>query len=136
RRPVGGRDRVDARRLAGSVLGLARLGKGRPVPAAAAAARVRAGAGFAPSLALLPRAPALLLSLARSGEASGRLAPLLDSAAQAIDRQLSDRSRVLLSLLEPLIIVVLGGVVGLIILAVLLPILRLNALASQAIGAS
>ncbi|WP_194744738.1 type II secretion system F family protein [Thermaurantiacus tibetensis] len=102
----------------------------------AIAARVRAGAGFAPSLALLPRAPALLLSLARSGEASGRLAPLLDSAAQAIDRQLSDRSRVLLSLLEPLIIVVLGGVVGLIILAVLLPILRLNALASQAIGAS
>lgn len=102
----------------------------------AIAGRVRAGASFAPALALLPAAPALLLSLARSGEASGRLAPLLEGAATAIDRQLSDKSRVLLSLLEPLIIVVLGGVVGLIVLAVLLPILRLNALAGQAIGAS
>ncbi|MFQ3594729.1 MAG: type II secretion system F family protein [Sphingomonadaceae bacterium] len=102
----------------------------------AIAARVRAGASLSSALPALPRAPALLLSLARSGEASGRLAPLLDSAATALDRQLSDRSRVLLSLLEPLIIVVLGGVVGLIILAVLLPILRLNALAGQAIGAS
>lgn len=102
----------------------------------AIAKKVRTGASFAPALALLPGAPALLLSLGRSGEASGRLAPLLDSAATAIDRQLSDRSRVLLSLLEPLIIVILGAVVGLIILAVLLPILRLNALAGQAIGAS
>jgi general secretion pathway protein F len=104
--------------------------------ARAIAGRVRAGAGFSESLGLLPKAPALLQSLARSGEASGRLAPLLDSAAQALDRQLSDRSRTLLSLLEPLIIVVLGGIVGVIILAVLLPILKLNALAGEAIGVS
>jgi general secretion pathway protein F len=102
--------------------------------ARAIAGKVRAGAGFSESLSLLPKAPTLLQSLARSGEASGRLAPLLDSAAQALDRQLSDRSRTLLSLLEPLIIVLLGGIVGTIILAVLLPILKLNALAGQAIG--
>jgi general secretion pathway protein F len=102
--------------------------------ARAIAGRVRAGAGFSDSLSLLPKAPALLQSLARSGEVSGRLGPLLDSAAQALDRQLSDRSRTLLSLLEPLIIVLLGGLVGVIILAVLLPILKLNALAGEAIG--
>lgn len=99
-------------------------------------AEVRAGRTLSAASAALPRAPGLLLSLTRSGEASGRLAPLLDSAAATLDRQLSDRSRALLSLLEPVIIVVLGGLVGLIILAVLLPILKLNALAGQAIGVS
>jgi general secretion pathway protein F len=100
------------------------------------AADVRTGRSFSDALGALPRAPGLLLSLARSGELSGRLAALLDSAAVALDRQLQDRSRTFLSLLEPLIIVVLGGLVGVIILAVLLPILRLNALAGQAIGVS
>jgi general secretion pathway protein F len=97
---------------------------------------VRAGKSLSSATAGLPKPPSLLLSLTRSGEASGRLAPLLDSAAATLDRQLSDRSRALLSLLEPAIIVVLGGLVGVIILAVLLPILKLNALAGQAIGVS
>lgn len=100
------------------------------------AAQVRAGASLSASIALLPRAPGLLLSLAQSGEASGRLAPLLESAAASLDRQLSDRSRTLLALAEPAIIVVLGGLVGLIILSVLLPILELNTLAGEAVGAS
>lgn len=99
-------------------------------------AEVRAGRTLSSATAGLPRAPGLLMSLTRSGEASGRLGPLLDSAAATLDRQLSDRSRTILSLLEPVIIVVLGGLVGLIILAVLLPILKLNTLAGQAIGVS
>ncbi|WP_448585948.1 type II secretion system F family protein [Thermaurantiacus sp.] len=98
------------------------------------AAEVRAGRSFSDALSHLPRAPGLLLSLARSGELSGRLAALLESAAGALDRELADRSRTFVSLLEPLIIVVLGGLVGMIILAVLLPILKLNALTGQAIG--
>lgn len=98
-------------------------------------AQIRAGASLSATLPLLPRAPALLVSLARSGESSGRLAPLLESAATSIDRQLADRSRTILALAEPAIIVVLGGLVGLIILAVLLPILELNTLAGAGIGA-
>lgn len=96
----------------------------------AIAARVRAGASLASGLPLLPAAPPLLVSLARSGEASGRLAPLLEGAAATLDRQLADRSRAALSLAEPLIIVAMGGIVGLIIVAVLLPILELNQLAA------
>lgn len=93
------------------------------------AAQVRAGGSLSSTLPLLPRAPDILVALTRSGEAAGRLAPLLDSAATTLDRELSDRTRAALALLEPAVIVVLGGVVGLIILAVLLPILQLNSLA-------
>jgi general secretion pathway protein F len=100
------------------------------------AGQVRAGSSLSAAIPLLPNPPGLLVSLVQSGESSGRLAPLLDSAATSLDRQLSDRSRTLLALAEPLIIVILGGVVGLIILAVLLPILQLNTLAGATVGAS
>ncbi len=97
-------------------------------------AQVRAGSSLSATLPLLPNPPGLLVSLVQSGESSGRLAPLLDSAATSLDRQLSDRSRTVLALAEPAIIVVLGGMVGLIILAVLLPILELNTLAGAQVG--
>lgn len=102
----------------------------------AMAARVRGGSSLSATLPLLPRPPGLLVALVQSGEASGRLVPLLESAATTLDRQLSDRSRTFLALAEPLIIVLLGSIVGLIILAVLLPILQLNTLAGAPIGGS
>lgn len=98
------------------------------------AAQVRAGASLTAALPLLPDPPGLLVALTQSGEASGRLALLLESAAGTLDRQLSDQSRAALALAEPVIILVLGGLVGLIILAVLLPILQLNTLAGTAVG--
>jgi general secretion pathway protein F len=97
--------------------------------------QVRGGSSLSATLGLLPNPPGLLVSLVQSGESSGRLAPLLESAAASLDRQLSDRSRTILALAEPAIIVVLGGLVGMIILAVLLPILELNTLAGAGIGA-
>jgi general secretion pathway protein F len=93
------------------------------------AAEVRAGRSLSQSIGLLPRAPDILPALVSSGEAAGRLAPLLDSAATTLDRELADRTRAALALVEPAIILLLGGAVGLIILAVLLPILQLNQLA-------
>lgn len=99
-------------------------------------AQVRAGSSLSATLRFLPNPPPLLVSLIQSGESSGRLAPLLESAATSLDRQLSDRSRTILALAEPAIIVVLGGMVGVIILAVLLPILQLNTLAGAGLGAS
>lgn len=93
------------------------------------AVSLRAGNSLSYAMPLLPRAPDILVALTRSGEAAGRLAPLLDSAATTLDRELSDRTRAALALVEPLVIVLLGGVVGVIILSVLLPILQLNSLA-------
>lgn len=72
--------------------------------------------------------PPTLLYLAGSGESSGRLAPMLDRAADYLEREFDTFTSTLLSLLEPLIIVVLGGVVTLIVLSILLPILQFNTL--------
>lgn len=72
--------------------------------------------------------PPTLLHLTASGEESGRLAPMLESAADYLERELATFTQVAMSLLEPLIIVVLGGVVALIVLAILLPILQFNSL--------
>lgn len=101
----------------------------------AMAGRVRGGSSLTATLTLLPDPPGLLVALVQSGESSGRLVPLLESAAASLDRMVSDRSRTAMSLAEPLIIVVLGSIVALIILSVLLPILQLNTLAGAAIGA-
>lgn len=73
--------------------------------------------------------PPTLLYMAGSGENSGRLAPMLDRAADYLEREIDTVSSATLSLLEPGIIIVLGGVVALIVLSILLPILQFNAMA-------
>jgi general secretion pathway protein F len=73
--------------------------------------------------------PPTLVYMATSGENSGRLAPMLDRAADYLEREFATFAAVLMSLLEPAIIVALGGVVALIVLSILLPILQFNSLA-------
>jgi len=72
--------------------------------------------------------PPTLLYMASSGENSGRLAPMLERAADYLEREFNTFTSVAMSLLEPVIIVVLGGVVAVIVLAILLPILQFNSL--------
>ena len=73
--------------------------------------------------------PPTLLYMTGSGENSGRLAPMLDRAADYLEREIDTFSNATLSLLEPGIIIVLGGVVAMIVLSILLPILQFNAMA-------
>ena len=73
--------------------------------------------------------PPTLLYMTGSGENSGRLAPMLDRAADYLEREIDTFSNATLSLLEPAIIIVLGGVVAMIVLSILLPILQFNAMA-------
>ena len=72
--------------------------------------------------------PPTLLYMAASGEDSGRLAPMLERAADYLEREFNTFTRAAMSLLEPAIIVVLGGVVAVIVLSILLPILQFNTL--------
>jgi len=90
--------------------------------------RVRAGATLARALGETRAFPPLLVHLVASGEASGRLAPMLERAAGLETRALERRLAVFLTLLEPLMILVMGGVVLLIVLAILLPIMEINQL--------
>lgn len=73
--------------------------------------------------------PPVLIHMTASGESSGRLEPMLARAADYLDREFANFTAVMLSLLEPAIIVVMGGVVALIVLSILLPILQINTLA-------
>ncbi len=69
---------------------------------------------------------AVLVHLIRSGEATGDVMTMLDRAADGEARELERRTMFLTSLLEPLLILAMGGVVLVIVLAVMMPIIELN----------
>jgi general secretion pathway protein F len=70
--------------------------------------------------------PPLLVYLAASGESAGRLDTMLARAADYLEQEFDNFTTSALALLEPAIIVVMGGMVAVIILAILLPILQLQ----------
>jgi len=72
--------------------------------------------------------PALFTQMVAVGERSGELEGLLTRAAEAYDEEVATALARLTSLLEPLTILVMGGVVLFIVLAILLPIFELNQL--------
>lgn len=72
--------------------------------------------------------PPTLLYMASSGENGGRLAPMLERAADYLEREFDTFASASMSLLEPAIIIALGGVVATIVLSILLPILQFNSM--------
>ena len=88
--------------------------------------RVREGAPLASALAGKKRFPGLLAMFARLGEQTGQLPLMLQRAATQLSGEVQRRAMAVATILEPLLIVVMGGVVMLIVLAVLLPIIQLN----------
>ena len=91
---------------------------------------IRGGGSLSAALKRAGVFPPLLVYMAASGEAAGRLDTMLERAADYMDREFDAFTTTMLSLLEPVIIVVMGGVVALIVLSILLPILQLDTLAS------
>lgn len=87
---------------------------------------VREGAPLASALAGKKRFPGLLAMFARLGEQTGQLPLMLQRAATQLAGEVQRRAMAVATILEPLLIVVMGGVVMLIVLAVLLPIIQLN----------
>jgi general secretion pathway protein F len=90
---------------------------------------VRGGGSLSGALRRSAVFPPLLIYLAASGEASGRLDLMLERAADYLEREFDSFTAAGLALLEPAIIVVMGAVVALIVLSILLPILQLDTLA-------
>lgn len=87
---------------------------------------VREGAPLAAALAQKPRFPGLLAMFARMGEQTGQLPAMLQRASAQLSAEVQRRALQLATVLEPLLIVVMGVVVLLIVLAVMLPIIQLN----------
>ena len=90
--------------------------------------RVREGVPLARALAAAGRFPPLMVHLIASGEATGALAEMLERAARSLSSETERRALALTSLLEPLLILVMGAIVLLIVLAVMLPIIEINQL--------
>lgn len=91
---------------------------------------IRGGGSLSAALRRAGVFPPLLVYMAASGEAAGKLDVMLERAADYMEREFDAFTTTMLSLLEPLIIVVMGGIVALIVLSILLPILQLDTLAA------
>jgi general secretion pathway protein F len=91
-------------------------------------AQVQAGARFSASLrdeAVLPR---LALDLVAIGEESGALVEMVDRVADTYESRVERHLKRLLTLLEPVLVLGLGSVIGLVIVAILMAMLSLNEL--------
>ena len=88
------------------------------------------GASIAAAINRAGQLPPMLVHMIAAGERAGALPAMLDKAAAQLEDEFDTASTVALRLLEPGIIALMGGGVLVIVLAILLPILRLNVLAA------
>jgi general secretion pathway protein F len=89
---------------------------------------VREGAPLGSALGQKKSLPGLLPMFARLGEQTGQLPQMLQRAATQLSNDVQRRALQLATILEPLLIVVMGAMVMLIVLSVMLPIIQLNQL--------
>jgi general secretion pathway protein F len=94
----------------------------------AMASAIREGGSLSAAMRRAAVFPPVVVNMAASGESSGRLDTMLSSAADYLEREFNTFTSVALSLLEPIIIIVMGAIVATIVLAILLPILQINTL--------
>jgi len=83
---------------------------------------VRAGQSLAGPLSMHPVFPPMVVQMMAVGEDTGALDTMLEKVAQFYDQEVEATTEQLTSLIEPLMIVVIGGVVGGMIIALYLPI--------------
>lgn len=93
-----------------------------------AADRVREGASLSQALKQTQAFPPLLIHMISSGEATGELSGMLFRAAQLQQTEVENRTAMMTTLLEPLLLLFMGGTVLLIVLAVMQPIIQINTL--------
>lgn len=87
---------------------------------------VRGGGSLSAAMRRADVFPPLLVYLAASGESAGQLDLMLERAAEYLEREFDSFSAAALAMLEPLIIILMGGIVAVIILSILLPIMQLQ----------
>ncbi|WP_223465758.1 type II secretion system inner membrane protein GspF [Pseudomonas sp. GL-RE-26] len=115
---------VDALEIAAAVIGNLTI-RARMVDVARS---VREGGTLTRGLELSGDIPPMMLHMIASGERAGELDRMLARAAEQQENSLAARIALVVSLFEPAMLVLMGGVVLLIVMAILLPILSLNQL--------
>ena len=94
----------------------------------AAIIKVREGQALSRALAASRAFPPLLIHMIANGEHTGRLDAMLERAATLQQQECENRTVALTSVLEPLLLLVMGAVVLLIVIAVMQPIIEINTL--------
>ena len=93
---------------------------------AQATARVREGTSLSRALDDAKVFPPMLIAMIASGEAGGVLGTTLTRAADDQERDLNALVAALVALVEPAVLLIMGGIVMLLVLSILLPIVNLN----------
>ena len=96
--------------------------------AQASSALVREGVSLSRALKDQKVFPPVLIHLVANGEQSGSLAPMLERAAAELEREAERRLAWVAALIQPTLIVAMGGIVLVLVLAVMLPIVSMNQL--------
>jgi type IV pilus assembly protein PilC len=94
------------------------------------AERIEGGAGVSDELFKTSRFPRFVAQMISSGERSGRLGQVLDRVAEVTEEEFDERVKNATQLIEPLMILIMGALIGFLALAMLLPIFTL----SRAVG--
>jgi general secretion pathway protein F len=89
---------------------------------------IREGESIAEPLKRSAQFPPMVTHMIAIGERSGQLEDMLDNVSRAYEADVETKVAALTSLLEPLMIVALGGVVGFIVMAILMPLVQMNQL--------
>lgn len=90
---------------------------------------IREGQSIADPLKRSGRFPPIVTHMIAIGERSGQLESMLENVANAYDSAVETRVQVLTSLLEPLMIVVMGGAVAFIAVSILMPLIQMSSFA-------
>jgi general secretion pathway protein F len=91
-----------------------------------AIAQIKEGKSMTVSLSSSPWFPPMFVQMVGVGEQAGNLEKMLTKVAAAYEREVESAVLAMTSLIEPVMIVGMGGVVGMIILSILLPIFEMN----------
>jgi type IV pilus assembly protein PilC len=73
-----------------------------------------------------PIFPPVVVNMLAIGEETGRLDEVLIKVAQSFETEVDRSVKTLTSLIEPMIILLMGGVVGFVVISMLLPIFQLD----------
>jgi type IV pilus assembly protein PilC len=91
-------------------------------------ASVKQGKKITQPMAKTPLLPKSVVQMVSAGEESGKLGEVLDEVSGFYTKQLRDAIKTVTSMIEPIMIMVMGGIVGFIAMAIILPIFKLSTL--------
>jgi len=118
----GGVNILEALRIARFVLG----NKVYEKTVSTAADEIEEGKSIADSLSRSGHFPPIVTHMISIGEKTGELESMLENVAQGYDEEVENALEALTSLLEPIMIVVMGGIVGFVVLSILVPMMEMT----------